>query len=489
MFMTNRKVLLLLYNCTAHVPLTELPNHIQLKNTIVHYLPLNEEEVCYTPTEDDIINDITRHNNDGVVDIDDDDNDSHNVPKISTKLPPQHHTTKDLPPHLHSTLMTAFDAVKPAFREILKALKPDLVIYDLFQPWTPQVAFELNIEATMFLTCGAASLCFLLHHSKCPDMEFPFQEISIPETEFSQFNQFINSSVNGMMNKDRCLESQARSSNMVLIKTSREIEAKYVDYLTLLLGKQMVPVGFLVQTENIDHDHDQGRIQGFVSGGAKLKNTSYNPEPENIDHDHAHTEIMDWLSKKEPSSVVYVSFGSEYSLTEEEMEEIEHGIELSRVNFIWVVRFRNRDHKSTIDEALPGGFQERVGERGLIVEGWVPQAEILRHPSIGGFVSHCGWGSTLEAIMSGAPIIAIPMVVDQPFNAKLVVDIGVGVAVPRENGKLKRAEVARVIKQVVLQEEKQMRRKANELSSRMIDKMDEEMDVVVDKLVQLCSGI
>ncbi|KAK0604469.1 hypothetical protein LWI29_015946 [Acer saccharum] len=174
----------------------------------------------------------------------------HQLPSsLFPELPPQHHTTKDLPPHLYSTLMTAFDAAKPAFREILMALKPDLVIYDLIQPWTPQVAFELNIEAIMFLTCGAASLCFLLHYSKCPDMAFPFQEMSIPETEFSQFNQFINSSVNGMMNKDRYLECQARSSNMVLIKTLREIEAKYVDYLTLLLGKQMVPVGFLVHQE------------------------------------------------------------------------------------------------------------------------------------------------------------------------------------------------------------------------------------------------
>ncbi|KAK3205775.1 hypothetical protein Dsin_019821 [Dipteronia sinensis] len=335
--------------------------------------------------------------------------------------------------------MTAFDAAKPAFREILKALKPDLVIYDIFQPWAPQVAFELNIEAIMFLTCSAASLCFLLHYSKCPDMEFPFPEMSniFLETDFTKVNQFINISVNGMMNKDRCLECHARSSKMILIKTSREMEAKYVDYLTLLLGKQMVPVGFLVQ------------------------------EATNIDH----TEIMDWLSKKEPSSVVYVSFGSEYSLTEEEMEEIAHGLELSQVSFIWIVRFRNRD-KSTIDEALPEGFQERVGGRGLIVEGWVPQAEILRHPSVGGFVSHCGWGSTLEAIMSGAPIIAIPMAVDQPFNAKLVVDIGTGIAVPRENGKLTRAEVANVIKQVVLQQGKQMRQKANELSNRMRDKMD-----------------
>ena len=40
--------------------------------------------MCYTPTEKDIISDITRQNNDGVVEIDDDDDDSHEIPKIST---------------------------------------------------------------------------------------------------------------------------------------------------------------------------------------------------------------------------------------------------------------------------------------------------------------------------------------------------------------------------------------------------------------------
>ena len=35
-----------------------------------------KEEVFYTPTEEDIINDITRQNNDSVVEIDDDDDES-----------------------------------------------------------------------------------------------------------------------------------------------------------------------------------------------------------------------------------------------------------------------------------------------------------------------------------------------------------------------------------------------------------------------------
>ncbi|KAK3211733.1 hypothetical protein Dsin_016439 [Dipteronia sinensis] len=44
-----------------------------------------EEEVCYIPTEDDLVNNITRQDNDNMVAIDDDDNDdSREVYKIST---------------------------------------------------------------------------------------------------------------------------------------------------------------------------------------------------------------------------------------------------------------------------------------------------------------------------------------------------------------------------------------------------------------------
>ncbi|KAL7252776.1 hypothetical protein ACSBR1_007361 [Camellia fascicularis] len=49
-------------------------------------------------------------------------------------------------------------------------------------------------------------------------------------------------------------------------------------------------------------------------------------------------------------------------LYEEEIEEIAHGLELSKVNFRWVVRFPMGE-KVELDEALPKGFIERVGER------------------------------------------------------------------------------------------------------------------------------
>ncbi|PSS11926.1 Beta-D-glucosyl crocetin beta-1,6-glucosyltransferase [Actinidia chinensis var. chinensis] len=213
--------------------------------------------------------------------------------------------------------------------------------------------------------------------------------------------------------------------------------------------------------------------------------------------------IIDWLKKKEKGSTVFVSFGTEYFLSKHEMEEIALGLELSGVNFIWVLRFPMGSNTS-VERALPLGFLERVGERGLVVEGWAPQVKILRHPSVGGFVSHCGWGSTMEAMKYGTPIIAIPMQYDQPLNARLVEEIGVGVEVVRDsNGKFDRVKLGDLIKNVVLFDgEGTVRKKARELGETLsmvgeedIDVLEEllklyvkkkgQMDVVVEELAKL----
>ncbi|KAK7852317.1 beta-d-glucosyl crocetin beta-1 [Quercus suber] len=123
------------------------------------------------------------------------------------------------------------------------------------------------------------------------------------------------------------------------------------------------------------------------------------------------------------------------------MEEIAHGLELSKVDFIWIVRFPVGE-KIKLGKALPEGFLERVGERGIVVEDWAPQAKILRHSSIGGFVSHCGWSSVIESIKFGVPIIAIPMQFEQPLNARVVEEVGVAMEVKRDrDGKLERVEL------------------------------------------------
>ncbi|KAK3002890.1 hypothetical protein RJ639_018577 [Escallonia herrerae] len=207
-------------------------------------------------------------------------------------------------------------------------------------------------------------------------------------------------------------------------------------------------------------------------------------------------EIYDRNYENLPDSMVmerplrlsrWKSFGSEYFLSKEDLEEIAHGLALSNLNFIWVVRFPVGEN-SRLEEALPQNFLHNVAGRGMVVEGWAPQARILGHSSIGGFVSHCGWSSVMEGIKFGVPIIAMPMQHDQPINARLLGEVSVGVDTVRdENGRIQRVKVANVIKRVVVvvvvvveRDGEVVRKKARELSDNIRLKGDEEIDGVVE---------
>lgn len=207
------------------------------------------------------------------------------------------------------------------------------------------------------------------------------------------------------------------------------------------------------------------------------------------DDDRTSTQTLQWLDKKENSSTVFVSFGSEYFLSKDDMEEIAHGLDLSTANFIWVVRFP-AGQRVSVSEALPEGFCERVGERGLVMEDWAPQARILAHSSTGGFVSHCGWNSILESLKFGAPMVAIPMHLDQPINARLVEGAGVAVEVKRGgDGRLSRKEIAEAIRKVVKENDgEEIRVKAREFRDKIRVKGEEEVDMAVEEFVRLCTN-
>ena len=54
---------------------------------------------------------------------------------------------------------------------------------------------------------------------------------------------------------------------------------------------------------------------------------------------------------------------------------------------------------------------------------WCCQNDVLKHPSLGCFMSHCGWNSTIECLSFGLPMVGFPQQVDQTTNAKLVEDV------------------------------------------------------------------
>ncbi|KAJ8549117.1 hypothetical protein K7X08_032824 [Anisodus acutangulus] len=214
------------------------------------------------------------------------------------------------------------------------------------------------------------------------------------------------------------LKSFEQSHDIVLLNTCREIEGKYIDYVSTIGNKELIPIGPFI------HEAAIGEEEHWV-------------------------KIQPWLDKKEKCSCVYVSFGSECFFSKQEIEEIDKGLELSKVNFIWTIKF-STGVNTTIEEMVPQGFLERTRGERMVIEGWAPQSQILNHSGIGCFVIHCGWNSMLESISFGVPIIAMPMNHDQPFNSRLVEELGIGVEILRgENGEMKREEVAKGIRKVV----------------------------------------
>ncbi|GJW04390.1 hypothetical protein Tco_1563246 [Tanacetum coccineum] len=87
-------------------------------------------------------------------------------------------------------------------------------------------------------------------------------------------------------------------------------------------------------------------------------------------------------------------------------------------------------------------------------------------------------------------IIAMPMHLDQPVNARLVVEIGMGKEVVRNNkGVLMGAKVIEIVNEVVASNlGKNIRDIAKKISDELETKGDEEIEFVVDELLKLCQS-
>ncbi|KAH0749804.1 hypothetical protein KY290_029036 [Solanum tuberosum] len=139
--------------------------------------------------------------------------------------------------------------------------------------------------------------------------------------------------------------------------------------------------------------------------------------------------LKKWLDSWEPETVVYACFGSLGHITVVQFVELALGLEASGYPFILVIK--TGEGQAPIEEWISkNGFEERTKERGLLIRGWSPQVVILSHPAVGGFLTHCGWNSTVEGISAGVPLITWPLFAEQFLNEKLlehVLNIAVGV--------------------------------------------------------------
>ena len=179
------------------------------------------------------------------------------------------------------------------------------------------------------------------------------------------------------------------------------------------------------------------------------------------------THCLNWLNSKAPNSVIYVNFGSVTVMTPLQLIEFGWGLANSKQPFLWIIR---PDLVVGESGTLPLEFEIETKERSLIIS-WCPQEEVLNHPSVGGFLTHCGWNSIIESLCAGVPMLCCPFIGDQQTNCKYTCnDWGIGMEI---NNDVKREEVEKNVRELMERDKgKKMKKKALEWKKLAKDATD-----------------
>nr|GLL47772.1 anthocyanidin 3-O-glucosyltransferase 2-like [Ipomoea trifida] len=290
-------------------------------------------------------------------------------------------------------------------------------VVDMFCTAMMDVADELGLPTYVFYTSGAAMLGLHLHLQSLRD------DHGVDVTEIKDSDPDLSISTYSKPFPAKLLPAVA------LLKTGGS--TMFLDIPVRLRRAKGIIVNtfFELETHALESLSRDEKVPPVYPVGPILNIKSDKKGGESED------KIMKWLDDQPDSSVVFLCFGSGGSFSEPQVKEIAYGLERSGHRFLWSLRQPPSESSpfptdyNNLEEVLPEGFLERTKNMGKVI-GWAPQATVLAHPAVGGFLSHCGWNSTLESVWFGIPMAAWPIYAEQQANAfQLVTDIGAGVEV------------------------------------------------------------
>ncbi|KAI7724854.1 hypothetical protein M8C21_006968 [Ambrosia artemisiifolia] len=325
-----------------------------------------------------------------------------------------------LPSSAHAVnMILAMNLLEEPAENMLKVLcpPPSCIISDGCFPWTNDVAKRLNVPRVVFYGPGCFPfLC--IHVVTCTnileeidsDSEYFVlpglpDRIEVTKPQASTWGRGDTKETTEVF--ERMLEAEKEAIGIV-VNSFEELEPKYVEELAKAKGKKVWCIGPVSMCNKSFQDRAERGNKAAINA-----------------HD-----CFKWLDSNESGSVIYVCLGSLSYASTEQAIELGLGLESSNIPFLWFIRQTSEEFESWLSKE---GYEERIKGRGLMVRGWAPQILILSHHAIGGFMTHCGWNSTLEGISAGIPMLTWPQFAEQFLNERYIINVlKVGVRIGME---------------------------------------------------------
>ncbi|KAG8375969.1 hypothetical protein BUALT_Bualt09G0014400 [Buddleja alternifolia] len=350
------------------------------------------------------------------------------------------------------------------------------LIYTLLVPWAAQAAFNLQLPVTLLWIQPATLFGIYFYYfnnyfngagvGSNQVLELP----GLPALEGSDLPSFLLASNPNIYDfalptftENFQILDRHTNRPTVLVNTFQDLEP---EPLSVIDKYKLLPIGPLIPSAFLD-----GNDPSDTSFGCDLIEKSAD-------------DYVEWLDSKEKFSVIYVAFGSYSEISKPQTEEIAKGLIKSQRPFLWVIRGCEK-----LGEML--SCREELEKQGRIV-GWCTQVEVLSHPSVGCFVTHCGWNSSLESLVSGVSVVSFPQWTDQATNAKLIQDYwktGVRVVKPENGGGVVEADEIKRCLEIVMDGGQQMRKQAKKWRKLATEAMKEDgssninLNIFLDQLV------
>jgi len=223
-------------------------------------------------------------------------------------LPTWAETTADVPASSRPLIMTAMDRTQDDMESLISSLCPDFIFFD-FTEWIPGLARKYRVKSVFYATVYVVTVAYLtpqvrnlpvnglmVEHLAGPPPGFPCPSIGLRAHEAQYLANASGSKFGGEISLLERAAIAFRECDAMGIKSCREMEGSYCDYVIEHYGKPLLLAGPVVP---------------------KLPDSKLDEQ------------IEVWLKSFSKGSVVYCALGSECFLKKDQFQELVLGLELT----------------------------------------------------------------------------------------------------------------------------------------------------------------